>query len=86
MWEDKPFVVEAIHGVVENQLRRGDPPETRQTLDRLVADGLDAEEAHRLIGCVVEREIFGVIGDGGTPNKARFVAALHRLPKLPRNA
>ena len=86
MWADKPIVIEAIHGVVENQLRSGDPPETRQTFDRLVADGLDTEEAHRLIGCVVKSEIFGVIKNGGAPSKARFVTALHRLPKLPRDA
>jgi hypothetical protein len=43
--------------VVENQLRDGTPPETKQTLDRLLNDGIEEPEAKRLIACVVATDI-----------------------------
>jgi len=47
----------AIMKVVENQLRDGTPPETKQTLDRLLNDGIEEPEAKRLIACVVATDI-----------------------------
>jgi len=73
----------AILEVVENQLRDGAPPETRQTFERLVAAGHSAPEAKRLIGVVVASEIFNLLKRGEPYDEARFVAALRRLPKLP---
>jgi len=64
-------------------LRDGAPPETRQTFERLVATGHSAPEAKRLIGGVVASEIFNLLKRGEPYDKARFVAALRRLPKLP---
>ncbi len=69
--------------VVENQLRDNDPPETRQTYDRLVAEGQSDAEARRLIGCVVVTEIFDVLKQNKPYNAQRFVAALHKLPAMP---
>ena len=47
--------------IVDNQLRDNTPPETRQTLARLVADGHTLEDARRLIGCVVSTEIYDIV-------------------------
>ncbi len=47
--------------IVENQLRDGDPPETKVTFDRLLTEGHDEDEARRLIGCVVVSEIFDIM-------------------------
>ena len=59
MSEPHPAVArEAILEVVENQLREGTPPETKQTLERLVAGGQAVEDAKRLLGVVVAQEIF----------------------------
>lgn len=73
----------AIMKVVENQLRDGTPPETKQTLDRLLNDGIEEPEAKRLIACVVATEIYDVLKFNQPYNRERFVQALHRLPKLP---
>jgi len=35
----------ALFEVIENQLRSNDPPETRETLDRLTSEGHTREEA-----------------------------------------
>ena len=69
--------------VVENQLRDGDPPETRQTYERLIKSGYSDKEARDLIGCVVVSEIFEIIRDHRPFDRERFVAALKRLPTLP---
>ena len=50
-----------ILGVVENQIRDNDPPETRQTLRRLIKEGFSREEAVELIGTVVVHEIYNVL-------------------------
>lgn len=84
MSEPNPAVARvAILEVVENQLRDGTPPETKQTFERLVAGGHSVEDAKRLIGVVVAHEIFNVLKRGEAYNQARFVAALRRLPKAP---
>jgi len=38
---DLPAVQAAVLEVVENQLRDGTPPETKQTFERLMADGYE---------------------------------------------
>ncbi|MCB9870149.1 MAG: hypothetical protein H6837_09850 [Planctomycetes bacterium] len=62
--------------VVENQLRDNDPPETRVTLDRLVAEGHSVSEAKRLIACVVVAEMFHVMKHHEPYDQDRFVAGL----------
>ncbi len=60
-----------------------DPPETRETLDRLLARGLPRDEALRLIGYVVGVEFFQAIGREGGYDHQRFVERLGALPSLP---
>ena len=84
MAQPNPAVVRAaILEVVENQLRDGTPPETKQTFQRLVAEGHSEQDAKRLIAVVVTSEIFNRLKHNQPDNEARFIAALHRLPKLP---
>lgn len=78
-----PYLRAAIMEVVENQLAGNDPPETAQTLERLIAEGHSEEEAKNLIGCVVSAEIFDIMKTSQPFNPARFTAALHKLPELP---
>jgi len=78
-----PVLKQTILEVVNNQLEALDPPETKQTYDRLVASGISDQEARRLIGCVVSSEIFDVLKQQQPFNHARFVKALNKLPILP---
>ena len=78
-----PLLSAAILEIVDNQLADDNPPETRQTFDRLVREGHTPEEARRLIASVVVSEIFEVMQRGEPYNQTRFVAALARLPRLP---
>jgi len=69
--------------IVDNQLRDNTPPETRQILERLVADGHTLDDAQRLIGCVVSTEIYDVLTQHRPFDVTAYVAALQRLPILP---
>jgi hypothetical protein len=69
--------------VIENQLRANDPPETRETLDRLKKEGHTYEEAMKLIACVLVNEIYDVMKSQTPHDNARYVANLKRLPELP---
>ena len=78
-----PALNAALLEIVDNQLADGNPPETRQTFDRLLREGHTPEEARRLIASVVVSEIFEVMQRREPYDEARFVAALARLPRLP---
>ncbi|MHC4511443.1 MAG: hypothetical protein ACYTAO_21250 [Planctomycetota bacterium] len=78
-----PHLKAAILQVVDNQIKANDPPETKQTLDRLLSEGHCEEEAKRLIGCIVSSEIFDILEKQEEFNLQRFVSALNALPKLP---
>lgn len=80
--EENPILKAAILEVVDNQLRENDPPETRQTLDRLIAEGHSKGEAKKMIGAVVSLEMFDVLKKKEPYNHERFAKALNRLPKL----
>ena len=83
--KENPYLKSAILEVVENQLQADDPPETRQTFDRLILEGHSAEEAKELIGCVVSSEIFDVLKKQEPFNPERYAKTLNELPKLPWN-
>ena len=74
---------EAVLEVVENQIRQLNPPATKETFDRLIAEGFDPTEARRLIGCVVASEIFDILKKLEPYNEDRYVSALRNLPELP---
>ena len=83
MSEDRRYLRQAIMEVVENQLRDNDPPETGETLNRLMREGHSKADAKRLIGAVVAVEVYSILKFREQFNQPRFVAALRKLPELP---
>ena len=81
--EPNPQVTEAILEIVENQLRAGDPEETKTTYERLVGLGYSESEARKLLGCVVLTELNEVTRQQKPFNQKRFSRLLCELPKLP---
>lgn len=49
----EPLVKEAIQQIITNQLRQNDPPETKETLNRLIAEGYSRQKARDLISMVI---------------------------------
>ncbi len=81
--EDNEYLREAIFEVIENQIRKNNPKETKITLDRLISEGMPHEEAMKYIGCVVSSEIFEIIKEGKKFDENAYIKALKALPKLP---
>ena len=70
----------AIIQVVDTQIETNDPPETKQTFERLISEGFSEKVAKELLGTVVIAEVFGVMKDGKPFDIERYVAALNKLP------
>ena len=74
---------EAIVEVVKNQIKDNNPPETRETLERLIKSGETKENAMRYIASVLSIEIFGALKNHEPYNNTRYLKNLKALPKLP---
>lgn len=81
--ESNPELQRTILEVVENQIQAHDPPETRQTFERLQAAGCAADEARRLIAIAVMVELFHIMRDREVFNRERFIWNLAQLPREP---
>jgi hypothetical protein len=73
----------AILEVIHTQIRENDPPETKQALIRLQAQGFSEEETLRLIGYVVASEVFSVLKEDRQYEREKYISALKNLPRLP---
>ncbi len=83
MAKTNPRLKRAFLGIVENQLKGGDPPETKETLRRLVAEGISKEDAKIYIAQAVCVEVWDATTNMKPFNRERFVRNLKRLPKEP---
>ena len=48
---------ELIIQAIKKQIRQNDPPETKETFDRLRREGHAKDEVYRMLGCVMTSEI-----------------------------
>jgi len=74
-----PRLKAAILEVVENQIRASDPPETRQTFERLLAAGYSRKQAMEMIGSALVEEIWGMLHDNKPFDRGRFAGLLEKL-------
>jgi len=74
-----PHTHAMMHVIVENQLALGDPPETRATLERLLAAGLSRHAAVHAVGSVVAEALWKVLRDHATFDRPANARALERL-------
>lgn len=72
-----------IFGIIENQLKDNDPPETKKTFDRLRKQGFDDFVTKQLIGQCITVEIFDALTSGKPFDNKRYVKNLKALPKEP---
>jgi hypothetical protein len=83
MDETNPYLADAFMEVVDNQIASNDPPETRQTLDRLMSEGISEEDAKMYIGQAICVEAWDIMKNRREFNLERFVRNLKNLPKEP---
>lgn len=84
MKEHNPHLKAAFLETVENQLADNDPPETTETLSRLVKQGISEEDAKLYIAQAVCVEVFDVMTHQKEFNGKRYLKNLKRLPKEPK--
>jgi hypothetical protein len=81
--EGNPHLKQAMLEVVDNQLRDNNPPETRQTYERLLGEGHSEKKAKDLIAVAVTVETYHIMEAQEMFNLERFVGMLKALPELP---
>jgi hypothetical protein len=80
MDETNPTLREEMKKVVRNQIRQNDPPETKQTYDRLIREGFPIDEVMRQLAEVVMAEIYDVTKNKEPFNQERYIRRLNNLP------
>jgi hypothetical protein len=78
--EHNPILKKTYLEIVDTQLKNDDPPETRQTFDRLRRERISAKDAKLLIASVIATETYDIMTSGKPFNKERFINNLRRLP------
>ena len=73
----------AILEVITAQIRDNDPPETKQTYERLRQEGFSDRDTLKLIGYVVAAEVFTVLKENRRYDREKYIGALKMLPRLP---
>lgn len=81
--ENGRMAQEALVEVVDNQIRDNEPPETKETFERLMKEGYSELDSKKLIANVVSYELFGMLKRKEVYNADRYIKALKSLPKLP---
>jgi hypothetical protein len=79
-----PVVHATVMKAVDQQLAENEPPETRETFERLLAAGYSPEYIRRMIGLVFTMEMTESAFVRGTPfDMSRYIENLRRLPQIP---
>lgn len=81
--EKHPELKAALLEAVENQIRANEPPETRQTLERLVREGIPEQVAREYIATVLVAEMHAILTSQQPFNLERYARNLARLPEEP---
>ncbi len=74
-----PRLEREISAVIEQQLRDGDPPETRQALARLLGAGYPRETAVALIGAALLAEIEQMLREQRSFDREHFTTLLDQV-------
>ena len=80
MDETNPRLREEMYKVVRNQIRQNDPPETKQTYDRLIKEGFPEEEVMRQLAMAVAAEVYDIMTNKEPFNEERYIKRLNNLP------
>lgn len=78
-----PVMHAALMQMVDRQIAENDPPETRETFERLLEQGYSPEYIRRMIGLLIAREHLEEMFRRTPFNTERFIGNLRRLPQVP---
>jgi len=78
-----PYLKAALLEVVDNQLRADNPPEVKETFNRLVSQGISKEDAKIYIAQAVCVETYNILKHKKPFDLKRYVKNLKHLPDEP---
>ncbi|MDZ4681884.1 MAG: hypothetical protein SH848_04365 [Saprospiraceae bacterium] len=78
--EDTQVLQGLFLNVVHEQLKKNDPPETAQTLKRLISKGIPERDAMNMLAICIAHEVYAALESDAPFNRERFVKALDELP------
>ena len=70
----------AMHEIVANQIWDGEPPETWQTVQRLLEAGYDRHEVLHMLASIVSGDVYRALTEGQAHDPNATLAALAELP------
>jgi len=76
---DDKTVRDAFLDTVLNQLETGDPPETKATFDRLMAEGHPRNHALQLIAAALRTEMNRMMSESSPFDNDRYAALLAKI-------
>ena len=77
--EYNPYLKATLLEVVDNQLNDNDPPETRETLNRIIAAGYSEEKAKERIASVLVMHIYDIMHDSKQFDSEKYKRDLSEL-------
>lgn len=81
--ESNEMIREQIFGIIEDQIKDNNPPETNMTFKRLIEEGYDDYDAKIMIAQCIAVELYDAIKHGKKFNEKRYLKNLMQLPKKP---
>lgn len=69
--------------VVRKQIKSNDPPISKRTYERLLAEGHDEKEVIRMMACVLAAEMFYMMKEMREFDIDKYTEMLHALPEEP---
>jgi len=80
--KDLNLAGEAVFEAINNQIQGKNPPETKQTYDRLMKEIKNHDEVMKYIGVVMMAEILDILKSKKPFNKKRYIGRLNKLPDI----
>jgi hypothetical protein len=80
---DRRKIRKTLFEVIENQMKANNPPETKETYQRLRGAGYSRKETMKVLACVVLKELNDMVKENRTFDEAGYIQALKALPQLP---
>lgn len=82
--QHNPYLKAALLEVVKNQLEADDPSEVKETLNRLISQGISEEDAKIYIAQAVCVEIYNILKYKKPFDLKRYVKNLKHVPDEPK--
>jgi len=80
--KESVFSEEAVLKEIKDQIENNDPPETKQTYNRLMKEIKNHDEVMEYLGVVMRSEILEILISKKPFNRKRYVERLNRLPDI----